>query len=127
MSSFRNWEKKVLAKPGAVERVTAIEDEFRVVEDRPGKVGRKHPATAKKAALNVAPRTGTQRWKILNFVQNMGAYGATDDEMIVGLGMLHQSVGPRRLELVEGGFLVDSGATRKTRTGQDAIVWIIAN
>lgn len=32
---------------------------------------------------------------------------------------------PRRVELVKGGWIRDSGKTRKTHSGSEATVWIV--
>lgn len=82
--------------------------------------------TTNAARWAVMPRTGSQRRRILNaFIVGIGQSGNdwTDDELIVALGMTHQSVGPRRGELVAGGWLEDSGHRRPTRSGQAAVVW----
>lgn len=52
--------------------------------------------------------------------------GATDDEVEVELTMRHQTASARRRELVIAGRVVDGGQRRPTRSGKNAIVWIIA-
>ena len=63
---------------------------------------------------------------VLRAIAAAGGEGRTDDELIVDLDLPHQSVGPRRLELVEGDWIEDSGRRRRTRTGAEAIVWILS-
>ena len=87
------------------------------------KVGARSPDTSRAAALEVAPRTGTQRWRVLQFVTACGDDGATDDEIQDALAMSGNTERPRRLELVEGGWIIDSG-TRRRHQGRDRIVWI---
>lgn len=81
--------------------------------------------TSEEAALRAMPRSSTRRFMVLEAIVAAGEAGRTDDELIVELGLPHQSVGPRRLELVEGGWIEDSGQRRRTRTGADAIVWVL--
>ena len=50
--------------------------------------------------------------------------GATDDELERLLRMRHQTASARRRELVLLGKVVDSGRTRKTRSGCKATVWV---
>jgi len=52
-----------------------------------------------------------------------GASGLTTDAVEVRLNRTHQSVSPRVTDLRDKGFITDSGLTRKTRSGNDAIVW----
>lgn len=50
-----------------------------------------------------------------------GAY--TVDELVDALGRRHQSVSARVNELRDNGWIKDSGKTRPTRSGVEAIVW----
>src|SRR5215469_8720932 len=52
--------------------------------------------------------------------------GATGYEVVVGLGLLPQSVSPTITKLRKTGHLVDSGERRPTNTGRMAIVWRVA-
>jgi hypothetical protein len=79
-------------------------------------------ATAKQAAINAYPRSGTQRAKVLN-VLTRTVVGLTDEEMQTLLGMGANTQRPRRVELVDGGFIEDSGQRRPTSTHSQAIVW----
>lgn len=81
--------------------------------------------TSVMAALLTLPRTRTRRMAVLEAIAWAGEEGRTDDELILEMGIPHQSVGPRRLELVESGWIEDSTRRRKTRTGADAIVWVL--
>lgn len=80
--------------------------------------------TSRLAALRARPNSGTQRAKILDFIERRGPYGATDEEIQASLGLSPNSERPRRVELVTGGWVVDSGARRLTESGNDSIVWI---
>jgi hypothetical protein len=92
-----------------------------VSENRRGKVRGDHPDTSSKAALAIAPKSGTQRETIL---QKLLAerFGLTDPEIaeVTELGM--NSVRPRRVELVEGEWVADS-TRRREINGHEHIVW----
>ena len=76
------------------------------------------------AAVQVAPRTGTQRAAVLREFQGAGSHGLTDYELGVLLGMFRWVAGTRRGELIRDGWPIeDSGDRRKTDTGTKAIVW----
>lgn len=81
-------------------------------------------ATSKAASLSVEPTTGTKRAILLAFLRGCGAAGATDEEMQLNVPMNQNTQRPRRIELVKGLFVIDSGNTRKTVGGDDATVWI---
>jgi hypothetical protein len=54
-----------------------------------------------------------------------GGEGATDYEIEIVLGLIHQTASARRNKLVEKGLVCDSGMKRKTGTGCSATVWIL--
>jgi hypothetical protein len=84
------------------------------------KVARGAKATSRAAALRILPRTGTQRWNILMTIKTRPR---TDEELAGLLRMSLNSVRPRRGELVDGEWIEDSGETRQTAAGNDAVVW----
>ena len=88
-----------------------------------GKVGRTHPDTSKQAAQRIEPASGTQRQHVLTAVTATYPGGMTDEELQGELEMNPSSQRPRRGELVEQGWVEDSGQRRKTASGADAIVW----
>lgn len=101
-----------------------------------GKFTKAGPDTSRLAALAVYPKTPTQRRRILEIMLKeehhpiphpdggtMVVTGWTDDEAEQRLGMLHTSYTARRGELVTGGWVYDSGRRRKTRSGNEAVVW----
>ena len=50
--------------------------------------------------------------------------GKTCDELETDLGMSHQTVSARIRDLVrDGGYIMNSGERRRTRSGRFAIVW----
>lgn len=81
--------------------------------------------TSVAAAAAVWPRTGTQRRRVLDAILDAtrrGHGGATDPELQRHLDMSPNTERPRRLELVEQGFVADSGKVRQ-ENGRDHIVW----
>jgi len=56
-------------------------------------------------------------------VYRQNAIGLTTDAIEQRLKRSHQSVSPRVTDLRDQGWIADSGSTRKTRSGQDAVVW----
>ena len=88
-----------------------------------GKVGATHPDTSVEAAHRIEPRSGTQRQYVLAELSTSYPGGMTDEELQGELEMNPASQRPRRGELVEQGWIEDSGQRRKTASGMDAIVW----
>lgn len=86
----------------------------------------RHSATSKAAALSAEPTAGTKRAIALAFLRGRGLVGATDEEMQELIPLTPNTQRPRRVELVKGKFVVDSGRTRKTRGGDEAVVWVAA-
>ena len=82
--------------------------------------------TSVRAAESIAPTAGTLRAEVLAYIAGRGVEGATDEEVQVGLGMNPSTQRPRRVELVNKGKVVDSGQTRATRSGRQAVVWTAA-
>lgn len=83
------------------------------------------PQTSHDAAANAKLKVGSLRYDVHRSIGFAGIEGRTDDELEEILVRSHQSVSAARNTLVNDGLLVDSGIRRKTRTGNDAIVWII--
>lgn len=81
------------------------------------------PQTSRDAAVDIREHAHKQRARVLAFLASRGAHGATDQEIEQALGMVGNSVRPRRGELLESGCLEDSGTTRKTVSGRNATVW----
>ena len=108
--------------------------------------------TQRTAAVLAYPTTGTWRRKVLDAITNSGNYGRnyilygstgipetfrngqvsnphygmTDEEIQDALRMNPSTQRPRRVELVEGGWIVDSQRRRRTRARRDAVVWVTA-
>jgi hypothetical protein len=82
-----------------------------------------HSITSQMAAHSVENTAATQRQEVLLFIQARGAQGATDEEIRDTMGIIMNSVLPRRGELVKMGSVVDSGEVRKTKQNRWATVW----
>lgn len=94
-------------------------------------IGRSHrngQDTEIEAARRVAPRSGTQRAKVLDRLRRVGPHGSTDYELWAQgqIGARPHVPGTRREELIADGWpIFDSGRRRKTDTGGNAIVWVL--
>jgi hypothetical protein len=80
-----------------------------------------------KAAADAKGNARNDEERVLALLRHRGDEGATDDEIEVALGLIHQNASARRRGLVLQGFIKDSGKRRETRTGRDAVVWIVTN
>ncbi|MFI6308470.1 hypothetical protein ACIBCH_41810 [Amycolatopsis thailandensis] len=107
---------------GRRREAAAVVRDAEVSVNAEGRVSAESPATSARAARLVEPRTGSQRARILRFVVE-APNGATDYEIARDLQLLPNSVRPRRGELADGGYVVDSGGTRRHR-GSDWAVWV---
>jgi hypothetical protein len=85
-----------------------------------------HSETSKEAAIAALPNAATFRSRILEFIRKRGAEGATSDECQAEFHLAHQTGSARVAELLQGGFIIESGRRRKTRRGRDADVLVIA-
>ena len=79
--------------------------------------------TSRAAAKAIQPCAQTLRWAVLAFLRRQGELGATDEQIQSILAMNASTERPRRGELVSAGLVVDSGLTRPTASGRQAIVW----
>jgi hypothetical protein len=90
------------------------------------KVQRDHPETSHQAADKIEPITGQWRLDIYEFAAMAPAYGVTDDEIFKRWPDTPEStLRPRRTELCDAGWLIDSGKKRPNRRGNPCTVWII--
>jgi len=80
--------------------------------------------TSRAAHERIRPSALVLRERVARFVEARGVEGATDQEVQIGLAMSGNTQRPRRWELMHDGRLKDSGATRTTRKGRAAIVWV---
>lgn len=89
--------------------------------DAEGKAQRNHPDTSVLAANGITTRSGTARARVLRAIA--GSVGMTDYEITAWLRMNPNTERPRRVELVECGWVSDSGQ-RLMHEGSHHIVWV---
>jgi hypothetical protein len=86
--------------------------------------------TSRSAALLAEPRSGTNRRAVLDAVaavaRDVQTVGLTDVEIQRATGLNPNSARPRRVELVDGGWLADSGRTRE-HYGREHTVWVLTD
>ncbi len=83
-----------------------------------------HSKTSKDAASEIERSASTLRGYVYRFIWNKGDAGATDDQIQMALRMEGSTERPRRIELQDKRLVKDSGKTRKTRSGRQAVVWV---
>ncbi len=93
-----------------------------MIEDAP--LFQPHSETSRAAWLESRPTAAVLRGVILAYIESRGENGATDEEIQAALMMPGNTERPRRVELVEGGWVRDVGARRATRAGRRAVVWV---
>ena len=89
-----------------------------------------HSPTSVAAAKSIKKSIGPSHRRILEILAWMpwnDDGGWTDEEMQDHLDMGANTQRPRRCELVALGKIKDSGKTRPTRSGRDAVVWVLAS
>lgn len=82
--------------------------------------GRRHPQTSFQAAARVLGRTGTARRRVLEALIDAEH---TDEELQQLLRMPANTQRPRRVELVEDGYVRATLVSRPTASGTLSIVW----
>lgn len=80
--------------------------------------------TSKAAAISNYPRSGSQRALVLEYLQAQGPHGATRQEIAIATGLSDDSVRPRVVELIDGGWVLATERTRTTPMGEQAEVLI---
>jgi hypothetical protein len=85
----------------------------------------RHSRTSIGAAEAIEPSAGTLRHAVYSLL-HANPQGMTDEEMQTALVMNPSTQRPRRIELVDAGFVRDSGRTRLTRSGRNAVVWEVS-
>jgi len=84
----------------------------------------RHSPTSRAAADAIEPSAHTLRAAVLRYLRGQGSRGATDEEITLALDLNPSTARPRRIELQQAGWVYDSGHTRQTRSGRDAVVWV---
>lgn len=87
-----------------------------------------HSKTSLNAALQVQPRIGTQRFKVLEYIKSRGTDGACDFEgirdMQKDLPTAANAYRARRIELENAGLILKAEFTRRSPSGAECDVWI---
>ena len=68
--------------------------------------------TSREAAESIEPHLNALQRKVLEFIRERGAHGATDKEIQAGLGMKGSTQRPRRIELRDAGLIQPTGMRR---------------
>jgi hypothetical protein len=84
----------------------------------------RHFTTSRASAVAAEPNLASGRGLLLAFLRDSGTYGATDEEMQRLVPMGSNTQRPRRVELVAGYLVVNSGRNRTTKNGHPAVVWM---
>lgn len=84
----------------------------------------RHSPTSIAAATAIEPDNASLRGRVLAYLRARGSDGATDEEMQHALGMNPSTQRPRRIELVDAGYVTDSFSKRKTQANRNAVVWV---
>ena len=90
----------------------------------PAVAGRSTSVLSGQQILDAMPEL---RRKVFAFIRNQGGRGATDDEIQHAMGLNPSTQRPRRVELEMQGFIRadPEGRTRETRSGRQAVVWVM--
>jgi hypothetical protein len=83
-----------------------------------------HSPTSRAAAEAIKPKVGPMHREIIRYL-TLSARGATDEELQFDLDLKGSTQRPRRRELQQAGLIIDSGTTRKTESGRQAVVWVL--
>lgn len=85
----------------------------------------KHSPTSQAAAASIKKAIGPLHREILDYLRRaeVRVTGATDEEMQIKLDMGANTQRPRRRELELMGRVEDSGKTRQTKSGREAVIW----
>lgn len=82
--------------------------------------------TSATAAALVYPKTGTQRQRVLQAITD-SFDGLTDAQIQDRLHMTESTQRPRRVELVQQGWIRDSGRRRCYNGHSEAIIWVLTD
>ncbi len=80
--------------------------------------------TSLAAAVSQLPAAASVRSRVLVHVRAARGRGVTCDEIEEQMAGRHQTISARVRELVQLGFIRDSGVRRKTRSGRKARIYV---
>lgn len=81
--------------------------------------------TSIAAHERIAPLKPGIRAEILAWLRERGEFGGTLDEFAAESGKFPNALSGRFSEMKDARLIVDSGRRRQTRSGTEAIVWIL--
>ena len=84
----------------------------------------RHSTTSREAARSIGKQTNGLQRRVLDYFKDHPE-GATDEQLIDGIGLGASTVRPRRIELVQLNLIKDSGRYALTKSGRRATVWIL--
>lgn len=97
------------------------------IPDRyPNGPGWTEPTTSKAAAESIRIYASVQQQRIIDFLEGCGEVGATYHQIADGTGMLTASICGRMVELVTAKRVTIATFKRKTPSGRDARVYLLA-
>lgn len=114
--TLRDYELKQSMAEGQRDLEESIKDEI-------GGFRSSDPDTSRKGALDVYPRSGSQRWKALIAIAKSGDHGLTYAEIELKTDV--NDVWKRLSELRDGGWIKESGERVVKGTGSMATIWKI--
>lgn len=102
-----------------------VSDEDDIGPDEPSSPYVRGSETSKQAAEKIDNSSDAIRAVVLECMRDAGEEGRTDQETQVLLSMTGNTQRPRRRELEDAGFVVDSGRVRKTMSNRNSVVWVV--
>lgn len=86
-----------------------------------------YSSTSQAAAEQIKPLSCRLRMQVLKTIALVMAHGVTDEEgQLIGYVQAN-TWRPRRRECQMLGWIRDSGQTRPTKAGRQAVVWVVTN
>jgi hypothetical protein len=83
-----------------------------------------HSGPSVEAAEAIKPDANRLRQVVYDAISRADD-GLTDEEIQDQLKMIGNTARPRRRELQLSGLIVDSGRTRRCKSGRKAVVWVV--
>lgn len=107
--------------------MSAILDNQRSIFEYLDVTAQKHGGNRESVEAHDSIRADKARLRsaVLDFIK-AHPFGCTSDEVEAGLGLSHQTVSARMTEAKADGKLVPTGERRKTRSGRNAAVYVVA-
>ena len=95
------------------------------IEYKPSPPFQRHSETSHEAAEAIAHPSARLRHLVYECIRDSQQQGLTDEEVQLALDMNPSTERPRRVELVNAGLVRASGRVRPTRSGRNAVVWVL--